>query len=196
MSKELHINYPFTVNYNTHTPNYFTNYNSKGEAQISGNITSLGTEYIPIDPSGKTYYYDIILSANAGNRFYFGYERYDKDFTPRSNNATVYAVSFKSTTDLVYQRYKGTINLATDGVNPCAYIALRILNGWSGTDSGVTGQATIHYLSLREVVTSEGFEQTQVLKTGVINSDTFIDKNDKCSIEKVGLINTTDFIEI
>lgn len=197
MSKDLLISYPYTATYSTHhNLNYFKNYNSKGEAVLSGNITSLGSEYIPINPTGKTYYYDAIISVNTGNMFYIGFERYDEDFTPRSNNACVYAIAFKPTSDIVYQRYTGTINLATDGVNPCAYIALRVLNGWSGTTSGVTGQATIHYLSLREVTTSVGFANTQILKTGIVNTDTFIDKNDKCSIEKKGYINTIDFIEI
>lgn len=196
MSKEILATVTPIQGYSTHKPPYYSKYNSKGEMYFDTNSTSAGSEYIPIDPTGKTYYYDLIISINTGNKIYIGFERYDKDFTPRSNNAAVYIYSTLPTSDLVYKRFSGTVDLSTDTVNPCAYIALRILNGWSGTTEGVIGNATIHYFSLREVVTSEGFEQTQVLETGVVAGDTFIDKNDKMSIEERGLINGVDFSEI
>ena len=196
MSVELLIPYPFTSAYNVHTPNYWTRYNDKGEAYFNSNSQSISTEYIPINPNGKTYYYDAIVSINAGNQFYMGFERYDNVKTPRSNNACTYFYGTKSDTDIVYQRYKGTIDLSTDGVNPCAFITVRILNGWSGTTSGVTGTATIHYFSLRAVENSVGFTPTKILKTGIVQTDTMTDKNDKMSIEKAGLLNGTDFIEI
>ena len=195
-SIELLTAFKPTADYSTHIPSYYTKYNSNGEIYFDGNRQSVGSLYIPINPSGKTYYWDLILSQNIGNQFYVGFERYDKDFTPRSNNACVYVYSTKAASDLSYARYKGTINLSTDGVNPCAYIALRILNGWIGTTSGVTGTATIHYLSLREVTISEGFETSKIHKTGVITCDTLEDKNDKMSIEKAGLINGYDLMEI
>lgn len=196
MSVELLNAYPFTSTYGTHTPNYWTKYNSNGEAYFDTNGTSAGTEYIPINPTGKTFYWDLIISVNAGNQFYIGFERYDKDFTPRSNNACVYVYATRPSADVVYQRYKGTVDLSTDGVNPCAFVTVRILNGWGGTTSGVTGTATIHYLSLRAVGTSTGFTPFKVYKTGIVQADTIIDKNDKMSIEKVGVLNGTDFIEI
>ena len=196
MSKEILATVTPIQGYSTHKPPYYSKYNSKGEMYFDTNSTSAGSEYIPIDPTGKTYYYDIIFSANAGNMFDIGFERYDKDKTPRTNSACTYVYATNSATDIDHKRIRGTVNLSTDTVNPCAFIALRILNGWSGTTSGVTGTATIHYMSLREVVTSEGFEQTQVLETGVVAGDTFIDKNDKMSIEERGLVNGVDFMEI
>ena len=84
MSKEILIPYPYTISYGTHSTDYFTGFNEKGEAYLNGKTKSLGTEYIPIDPSGKTYYYDIIISVNTGNQFYFGFERYDIDKTPNT----------------------------------------------------------------------------------------------------------------
>lgn len=196
MSRDLLIPYPYTARYYAHTADYWTRYNPQGEAYFTTNGESIGSEYIPINPAGNTYYYDAIITVNAGNQFYIGFERYDKDFTPRSNDACVYFYTTKPAEDYVYRRYTGTIDLSTDGVNPCAYIALRILNGWSGTDSGVTGTATLHYLSLREVSTTLGFEQTKIMKSGIVQCDTMTDKNNKMSVEKYGLINGTDFIEI
>ena len=140
---------PWTASYGTHstTTNLFTNYNIKNEPQFVANGTSAGSNFVEITPG--IYEYDYTISVNAGNQFYIGFERYDADKTSRSNAACVYTYATKPSSDVVKQRYKGTVNLSTDGVNPIKYIALRILNGWSGTTSGVTGQATIHNFSLK-----------------------------------------------
>ena len=139
------MNVRYTIPYTTHYESSpWTSFNEKGEATLTANNQSLGSVYVPVNPTGKTYYYDMQLSINAGNQFYVGFERYDADKTPRRNNACVYVYSTRPTTDVVKQRFRGTVDLSTDGVNPCAFVTLRVLNGWSGTTSGVTGKATIH----------------------------------------------------
>ena len=183
----------WTSPYSYHNPltNTFTNFNSNGEYQFTANGTSAGSEYIPINPSGHTYEYDYTISVNAGNQFYIGFERYDADKTARSNNACTYTYATKPSTDVIKQHYKGTVNLSTDGTNPCAFIALRILNGWSGTTSGVTGTATIHSFSLREIGTKQ---QPKLKKTG-----TFIEEELKeetaTKLHKNGIVETNNLIE-
>ena len=190
------MNVRYTIPYTTHYESSpWTSFNEKGEATLTANNQSLGSVYVPVNPTGKTYYYDMQLSINAGNQFYVGFERYDADKTPRSNNACVYVYSTRPTTDVVKQRFRGTVDLSTDGVNPCAFVTLRVLNGWSGTTSGVTGKATIHYLSLREVDNTTGFH-TSFGKNGVVTTDLLLDKNGTGDIEKTGIINMTNFIEV
>ena len=181
------------VNHSESSP--YTNFNSNGEVIFTANSTSMGSPYIPTNPVGTTYYYDMMLSVNTGNNFYLGFERYDKDFTPRSNNACKYVVHVQPSADIVMQRYRGTVDLSTDGVNPCAYIAIRVLNGWSGTTSGVTGESTVHYLSLREVGTEQEFH-TSFGKNGIVFTDLMLDKNRIGDIEKTGVTNMKDFVEI
>lgn len=169
----------------------FVNFNSNGEYQFTANNTSAGSEYIQINPTGHTYYYDYTISVNTGNQFYIGFERYDENKTSRSNNACVYTYTTKPSSDVVRQRFIGTVDLSTDGTNPCKYIALRILNGWSGTTSGVTGTATIHSFSLREV----GTKQTQeITKTGRCIEEEIIEV-DNIRIQKNGIIETNNLIE-
>ena len=183
----------WTTGYSIHTPltNAFTNFNSNGEYQFTANNTSASTEYIPINPSGHTYEYDYTISVNAGNQFYIGFERYDANKTARSNNACVYTYATKPSTDVVKQHFKGTVDLSTDGTNPCAFITLRILNGWSGTTSGVTGTATIHSFSLREIGTKQ---QPKLKKTGI-----FIEEELKeeiaTKLHKSGIVETNNLIE-
>lgn len=200
-SNEL-LDVPYTNWYSQHNDipsNWYKNINN-GEVYFESTTVgshAAGSRYIPINPTNKTYYYDFCISVSAGNRFYIGFERYDKDKTPRSNNACVYVFGSAPSSDLVKARYKGTVNLSTDGVNPCAFIALRILNRWSGSTSETEGKATIHYLSLREVNNATGFETTKLFKTGVFKADDFFEKNDKSNIEKDGIINMPNqFIEI
>lgn len=192
-NKNLLAGKVWTSTYSNHNPTAapFTNFNSKGEYQFVTNSTSAGTEYIPINPSGHTYEYDYTISVNAGNQFYIGFERYDANKTARSNNACVYTYATKPSSDVVRQHFTGTVNLSTDGVNECRYIALRILNGWSGTTSGVTGTATIHNISLREI----GTKQIQKLT----NRGQFIEEELKeesnTRLYKNGIIETNNLIE-
>jgi hypothetical protein len=181
----LAINYTTVHNSTTTT---YTLSNSDGELYFDG-YSSAGSAYIPIDPTGKTYYYDYTISVAAGNQFYIGITRFDKDKTPRSNEACVYISAIKPSSDLVKTRYKGTVNLSTDGVNPCAYIKLRILNAWSGTTSESTKKATIHQLSLREVVTASGFDKTEITSKAQIKADTIREQYDGVAIEKEGLFS-------
>lgn len=182
---------PWTSSYLVHstTQNLFTNYNSNGEPQFTANSTSAGSKYIEITPG--VYYYDTTISVNAGNQFYIGFERYDADKTSRSNQACVYIYGTKPSSDVVKQRYKGTIDLSTDSVNPLKYITLRVLNGWSGTNSGVTGQATIHHLSLRLV---SGAQNPKLEKTGqFITSE--LKEMGKSSLYQNRLVEAAEFIE-
>lgn len=190
-SRELMQGINITTSYSNHTISCFSNYNN-GELYFNTNSSSAGSNYIPISPSGKTYYYDFEISVNTGNQFYIGIERYDADKTSRSNNACVYPVAIKPTSDLSHKRYYGTVNLSTDGVNPCAFIALRVLNGWSGTTSGVTGIATIHRLSLREVTT---IQKPKLLKTGVFQIDE-LNEQQRASFYSNGIVETSELIEI
>ena len=168
----------------------YTIRNADGEYYYEGNSSS-GSEYIKINPTGKTYYYDTMVSVSAGNQFYIGFERYDANKTARSNQACVYIAAPKPSSDLVRYRYRGTIDLSTDGVNPCDTIRIRILNGWTGSDSSSTKKATVHYLSLREVTTPE---TTSISKQGITKTDMLLESDLK-DIEKNGTINMKQFIE-
>ena len=184
----IHITSGYTVHSSLSNP--YTLY-SNGEIYFNTKI-GIGSDYIPISPSGHTYYYDFDISVNAGNQLYIGFERYDADKTSRSNNACVYIWATKPTTDVSHRHFFGTVNLATDGVNPCAFIALRILNGWSGTNSDVTGIATIHRMSLREVST---IQSPKIYSNGILLTDEFKEyQNPK--FYKNGIIEATEFIEI
>lgn len=155
------------------------------------------SEYISINPSGKTYKYDVVCSIDAGNQFYIGWERYDADKTARSNDACTYIVATKPTSNLVYKHYSGTVNLSTDGVNPCAFIRLRILNKWSGSTTDTNGTAIIHSLSLKEYSTSDVFTPVNISKTGLTKSTEILQINniDKININRTQQINANNFIQ-
>lgn len=172
--------------------NPYTKYNSNGELYFDTNGSSAGSDYIPINPTNHTYYYDFDISVNAGNQFYIGFERYDANKTSRSNNACTYIYASNSSTDINHKHISGTVNLSTDGVNPCAFIALRILNGWSGTTSGVIGTATIHSMSLREISTIQNLKS---YKNGILSTSEFKEYQ-KAAFYKNGFVEATEFIEI
>ncbi len=182
---------PWTQPYSSHSKTYSlkTDFNENGEYIFTSNNISAGSDYIEIEPG--IYEYDITISVNTGNQFYIGFHRYDANKTSRSNNACIYIISIKPTTDIVKKRYKGTVNLSTDGTNPCKYISLRILNGWSGTTSGVTGQSTIHNLSLRK---QSNINSPSITKKGQLICDEF--KEDAiASIYKNGIVESLNIIE-
>ncbi len=192
--RELMGGEPFTNGYGNH--NYltapFTNYNEKGEMVFTGG-SHVGSNYIKINPTGHTYYYDIEISVDANNQFYLGFHRYDANKTARENNACVYVINVKPTTALNHQRYFGTVNLATDGVNPTDTISLRILNDWTNANSR---HATIHYLSLREVDGTIN-ANPEITKNGLIKTDTFRQWDDnEAKIYKNGFIGGNNLIEI
>lgn len=182
---------PWCNGFNTHAPatSPFINFNSNGESQFTTNNSSAGTDYLEITPG--IYEYDYTISVNSGNQFYIGFERYDANKTSRSNNACVYTYSTKPSTNIVKQRYKGTVDLSTDSVNQLKYIALRILNGWSGTTSGVTGQATIHNFSLR---LQSAAVNPKITKVGQLISDEFKEYS-SARFYKDHIIEANQFIE-
>ena len=178
--------------YGSHTPltSPFINYNLNGEPQFTTNGTSAGSEYIKITPG--TYEYDYTISVNTGNRFYIGIERYDANKTSRSNAACVYTTAIKPTADIVKQRYKGTVNLTTDGTNTIDTITLRILNGWSGTTSGVTGLATIHSFSLK--LQSSGIDPS-LKRTGQFTAGEFKEETNT-KFYKDHIVEANEIIEL
>lgn len=182
----------WSSSYGSHTPltSPFINYNLNGEPQFTTNGTSAGSEYIKITPG--TYEYDYTISVNTGNQFYIGIERYDANKTSRSNAACVYTTAIKPTTDIVKQRYKGTVNLTTDGTNTIDTITLRILNGWSGTTSGVTGLATIHSFSLK--LQSSGIDPS-LKRTGQFIAGEFKEETNT-KFYKDHIVEANEFIEL
>ena len=190
--RELIVQKFFTPYPNTQTP--YIKYSKEG-IEFTSKGTSLGSSYIEINPINHIYRYDFTISVAAGNQFDIGFERYDENKTPRSNNACVYPFVQKPTTDIVKKRYTGTVNLSTDGTNPCKYIRLRVLNGWSGSTSSSTYTATIHNISLREISPAPT-ENTKLLKTGVFKTDLLLEGNTKAEIEKNLDTNINEFIEL
>lgn len=187
-NQELLQGIPITNNYGTHSKiNGLITYDENNEINLIHNV-SRGSDYISISPTNKTYYYDIEVSIDANNQFYFGFERYDANKTSRSNNACTYIIAVKPTTAISHQRYFGTVNLSTDGVNPCAFIALRILNDWSGASNR---QAIVHKMSLREV---SNLIQPKLNKNGIFNIDE-LNENKSIKFYKNGIVETTNIIE-
>ncbi len=172
----------------TDNPNLIT-YNADGSYTCSG-YTWFHGDYIPISPSGKTYYYDLEYSNVAGNMFYVGFERYDANYDSGSNNGCIYMVGSSNAASRV--RLTGTIDLATALTgNPTAYTKLRILNNWNNS-SDTSYKGTIHYISLKEVATKT---ESEVTKTGVFEGDTFIENQD-ASISHTGNVIGNQIIEI
>lgn len=189
MSQEIEYLYPLAINSGSGT--YF--YNSEG-LHMNAGIWLFHT-YTPISPANKTYYYDIVASIDAGNQFYIGWERFDADKTNRSNNACVYIISLKPSSDTIKRRFCGTVNLSTDGTNPTAFIRLRILNAWTGTDSESTKQAIIHSLSLREVSSGNPITQQSIQKNGQFNVDYLRESYNSASFSKNGFVDGGQFYE-
>ena len=151
-------------------------------------------DFIPINPVNKTYKYDITFSNTDGNMFYIGWERYDANKTSRSNNACIYVQGNKTARD--YYRIQGTVDLSTDGVNPCAFIRIRILNKWSGSTSDTEGKATIHSLSLKEFSSSDNFEKMKISHQGNTFTTELQQKNKIFTyITRAQELNANSFIE-
>ena len=68
--------------------------------------------YIEINPSGNSFYYEIIYSNTTGSQLYLGFERYDANKTATSNSSCAYVLS--QDTGAINSRIRGTINLSTD----------------------------------------------------------------------------------
>ena len=156
-----------------------------GSIQFS-TVVWWASDYIPISPTGKTYYYDIEFSNESGNLFYIGFEKYDSNKASGSNEECQYLVG--STQQHTRNRITGTINLSTANGNTAAYTRLRILNNWSNT----SGKGTIHHISLKEVTTKT---TSDIKKNGVFEGDAFIESKD-ASISHTGNVVCNQIIEI
>ena len=174
-------------------------YNSIGEWLFSGENSSTGTSFIPISPNGKTYYYDITLSASVGNQIYVGFEIYDANKQSGENKSTRYVISTKPTVALDHQRYFGTVDLSNlynvTGTPPAAYIRLRVLSGWSGSTDASNATMTIHNMSLREVITATGVETQHIKFTGNVLTDEFREGYTQAKFMKNGFLETNEIIE-
>ena len=181
---------PLTTSYGNRT-NIYTNYNTNGEITLTGS-SSIGSDYIKINPTDKTYYYDFELSIDANNQIYLGFERFDAAKTSRSNSACMYAVAVKPSTAVSHAHYHGTINIGTpfDANTPVDTIAVRILNDWSSANGR---SMTVHKMSLREVST---LQNTKINKQGQTIITELIEMNDKFRIQKNGIIETNEFLEL
>lgn len=189
INKELLSGIFLTPSYGNHTT-VWTNYDNNNEITLTG-YSQLGSPYISINPTGHTYYYDIEASVDVGNAFYVGFHRYDAQKTNRSNNACVYVSGLAGGTGgCSHKHFQGTINLSTDGVNPTAYISLRVLNDWSKAGNKV---GTIHKISLREITT---ISSSKINKNGQLITDELVEYTDQTRIQKNGMIYTNNFIEI
>jgi len=91
---------PLTTSYGNRT-NIYTAYNDDGEITLTGG-SSIGSNYIPISPTGKVYYFDIDVSIDAGNQFYLGFERFDVDKAATSNSSCDYVIAVKPSSTLVH----------------------------------------------------------------------------------------------
>lgn len=145
---------------------------------------------IEID-STATFYYDIVYSNEAGSLLYIGFEKYDEQSTPTSNNSCVYILS--SSNEAVNKHIHGTVNLSKDvlGSNT-KYIKLRILNSWND-NTNTRNISKISSIILREVHGS--FVAPEISSSGAITTDTFFEFND-AKIYKTSLIEANNFYEI
>lgn len=166
---------------------YTLEYLPNGDFQMTGYIWPK-TDYIPIEPTGKTYYYDVEYSNVAGNRLYVGFEKYDANKQTGSNSECQYVVSTASAANHV--RVTGTINLSTANGGTAAYTKLRLLNNWENASGDMI--STIHHISLKEVSTRT---VPDIKKTGVFEGDSFIEDSGS-SISKTGNIIANQIIEI
>ena len=159
------------------------------ESSINGYVW--GTSgYFEISPYGHTYEYDFVYDNTEGSLLYIGFEKYDANKTPTSNNSCVYFVS--STAGASNKRVKGVINLAKDdnGSNT-KYVKLRVLGNWSNNVSNAV--AKIKSCSLREVSSygNIGFDNS-----GIVSGDIFRESGLKQSfLHKEGIIECSNFIE-
>lgn len=148
------------------------------------------SDYIPINPVGKTYYYDVEYSNSGGGRLYIGFEKFDANKQSGANYECQYVVSTTGTYD--HARVTGTINLSTANGNTAAYTRLRLLNNWDGGGTADTRIGTIHYVSLKEVATKT---ISDIKRTGVFSGDAFIESKD-ASISHTGNVIGREIIEI
>lgn len=167
---------------------------NKDCAKIVGNgwITD-GQSYIPIDPNGGLFYYDIVYSnRTAGNQYYIGFERYNASKGTGSNSSCVYVIS--TTTVCESKRVNGTVNLTgTINDSPISYLRLRILNQWTGS-SATDAILEIKQLSLFQLDTpmATNIEKNAIVKSGHFRENHF----NEAKIFKNEGFEANQFIEI
>ena len=188
--KELIADEPLYTPYSS-TTTIWTSYDSNGDIYMTGTC-NLGTrKTIEINPTGSTYYYDFDISLNAGNYIFLQISRYDKDFTSRTNDATISVYAGKFGQDFNHKHIQGIIDLSTDGENPCKYIKFRVFCGYSGYE-GDNPYLIIHSMSLREVKT---LQSQKILKNGDFIVDTIDEQNGNIQFFKSGMTKAAEFIE-
>lgn len=145
---------------------------------------------IEID-STATFYFDIIFSNEAGSLLYIGFEKYDEQSTPTSNDSCTYIYS--SSNEAVDKHIHGAVNLSKDALGSnTKYIKLRILNSWND-NTNTTSVSKISSIILREVHGS--FVTPKISPSGDITADTFFEYKD-AKIYKTSLIEADTFYEI
>lgn len=181
---------PWTNYYKTKSVdphNKFLNYDVI--PQFNGLQISAGSDYIEVQPG--TFFWEATISVSKGNNFYLGVERYDANkTTTQGNQGTHYFIHIEPNEDVIQQRFNGSITITTDwSGNPIKYLALRILNGWSGSDS-TDCRSTIHSLSLRQYS-----ENTSVDRFGQLSNDWFIEEDGNIQRYKNGVLCANHFVE-
>ena len=147
-----------------------------------------GTGFVPISPSGKTYYYDITYSNTSGNQLYIGVEKYDINKGTGSNEECQYMVD-GDTAARDHYRVFGTVSLANANGGTAAYARLRILNAWNG--SSASKIATIHECIFMEI---DSLQNLQLSKKGAIGN-TFVETNAIEGIRNNGITSFNELIE-
>lgn len=170
-------------------------YNSNGLNFIQkGSTTRVYSPYIEL-PSATTYQYDFLISAEqANNTIYLQVERFNENKESITNNAALACINgLTPSSDLIYVRYKGTLNLATFGsgsdVQNTKYIRVRIFNNYG---SSKTGTFILHSWSIKAI--NNDLKNTQIMKNGQILSESFRESN-TASISKNGFVDSANFYE-
>ena len=166
-----------------------------GHLLFTGYIWPTVTEsYIPISDCTHTFIYTYTYESIAGNYFYIGIERYDKDKATGSNSCCIYQVATNNTAKSK-QTISGTVNLnqtiSSSNTNKTAFVRLRILNNWSGS-SASNATAKIYQLSLREIM---GGEKISISRTGITTASSFWENYSKTSFGKYGDVDSSSFYE-
>ena len=156
---------------------------------------SVAEAYIPITNCTNTFEYDFVYESDAGNYFYIGIERYDKDKVTGSNSCCIYQVA-TSNAAKTKQRVRGTVNLnqviSSSNSNKTAFIRLRILNQWTGS-SGTSVTAKIYHLSLREI--TETTNKISINQQGQLKTDDMWENFSIASLNKLNVVENNNFYE-
>lgn len=179
--------------YASNSAYYF--YDSNGLHFIQkGSTTWVYSPYIEL-PSATTYQYDFLISAEqASNTIYLQVERFNENKESITNNAALNCIGgITPSSDLIYARYKGTLNLATFGsgseIQNTKYIRIRICNNYG---SSKTGTFILHSWSIKAI--NNDLKTGKFLKTGQLETESFRESNN-ASISKNGFIDGENFYE-